>query len=160
MSTITVTIEEIRHYRIPDTDDDTIQRVLDDAISQLDVIAPGITTLDPTTLRGAAAVVRGAVVRYLETTYNLDNRTGVTSTSDTAGPWSTSSTYRDRTTIYLPSEERKLKQAAERGRRRAFAVELNARQHQQSWAERMNAGQTHDADQVSERNRRIFTRCG
>ncbi|MDN6706381.1 Gp19/Gp15/Gp42 family protein [Corynebacterium glyciniphilum] len=120
---IEITPDEIRKYGIT-ADDEQIEQIISDAIDQAELFAPGVGLVDDATSRAVAAVIRGAVVRYIETGQNAEAREGKTSVSNSAGPWSEQSSYRERTAIFLPSEERKIAEAVKRGKRRAFAVDL------------------------------------
>lgn len=120
---IVITPEEVRNYGV-DADDEMIAQVISDAIDQAELIAPGVSALDDATSRAVAAVIRGAVARYLETASNAEMLGGRSSMQDSAGPFSHQDTFRERTAIFLPSEERKIAMAVQRGKRRVFAMDL------------------------------------
>lgn len=120
---IVITPEEIRRYGV-DADDELIEQVINDAVDQAELFAPGVSAVDDATSRAVAAVIRGAVVRYIETGKNSAERGGLSSTMDVAGPFTNQAAFRERTAIFLPSEERKIAAAVARGKRRAFMVDM------------------------------------
>lgn len=120
---IVITPDEIREYGI-EADEALIQRVIADAIDQAELIAPGVNNLDEATSKAVAAVIRGAVARYIEVVTNAAERGGAASSQDTAGPFSHQDSYRERTSIFLPSEERKIANAVRVGKRKAFMVDM------------------------------------
>lgn len=114
---IEITADQIRAY--VEVTDELADQLVEDAIAQAEIIAPGISVLDGQPARSAAAVIRGAIVRYLET-----GRDGATQTQDTVGPFSQSTSYQSHTTLFLPSEERKLAKLVAQGKHKAFMVDL------------------------------------
>lgn len=120
---ITITPDELRDYGVEVTDA-MANRLIEDAIDQAEIIAPGISSAERQIARSAAAVIRGAIVRWIEQGGN----DGTTSTTEQvmAGPFSQMNVraYQNRTTTFLPSEERKLALLGNQAKRRVFAVDL------------------------------------
>lgn len=115
--------DEIREYGV-EVEDAMADRLIVDAIDQAEIIAPGISASEGQIARSAAAVIRGAIVRWIENGAN-DGATSV-SEQQTAGPFSTTNTkaFSSRTTTFLPSEERKLSLLMGRAKRLVHAVDL------------------------------------
>ncbi|MEJ6547988.1 hypothetical protein PQI66_00330 [Corynebacterium sp. USCH3] len=114
---IEITADQIRAY--VEVTDQLADQLVEDAIDQAEIVAPGISDLTGQQARSAAAVIRGAIVRYLET-----GSDGTTQTQDTLGPYSQSTSYQTHTTLFLPSEERKLAKLVEQGKHKAFMVDM------------------------------------
>lgn len=152
--TIQITPDEIRNYGV-DAEDETIEQIISDAIDQAAAIAPTVPTLTGQPAASAAAVIRGAVARYIET----GQGDGASQIQQTAGPFSQSASYQSRTTIFLPSEERKLAALESRGKHAVFGIDLAPRTTApKTIAEALNESQTQDADRICEIGAEIFRR--
>ena len=115
---IVITPDEIRNYGV-EAEDKEINQIIADAVDQAEMIAPGLSLLEGQEARSVAAVIRGAVARFLSV-----GGDGVTAEMNAAGPFTQQRSYQSRSTLFLPSEERKLIGAAQSGKRRAFAIDL------------------------------------
>ena len=153
---IQITTDSIRAYGIDaDIPDESIDQYITDAIDQAEAIAPGVTGLTGQPARSVAAVIRGAVARYA-----AQGEAGATGTMDVAGPFTQQASYQARTTMYLPSEERKLVAAVDSGSHRVTTIDLAPKRTEKSLTEELNAAFTNDAAEVCAARAASFRRGG
>ena len=115
---IEITHAELRAYGL-DITDETAELFIRDAVAMAVTIAPGLKTADQDTQDAAAGVIRGAIVRWGEA-----GAGGVASQSKTMGPFSTQESYRQRSSMFFPSEEALLKRLADSASRRVYSVDM------------------------------------
>lgn len=115
---INITPDELRAYGL-DIADETAELFIRDAIAMAVTIAPGLKTADQGTQDAAAGVIRGAIVRWAEA-----GGGGISSHMKVAGPFSTQETYRQRSSMFFPSEEALLKRLADSASRKVWAVDM------------------------------------
>lgn len=115
---INITPDELRAYGL-DISDKTAELFIRDAIAMAVTIAPGLKTADQDTQDAAAGVIRGAIVRWAES-----GSGGVASQAKTMGPFTTQESYRQRSSMFFPSEEALLKRLADSASRRVWAVDM------------------------------------
>lgn len=153
---IQITTDSIRAYGIDaDIPDESIDQYITDAIDQAEAIAPGVTGLTGQPARGVAAVIRGAVARYA-----AQGEAGATSAMDVAGPFTQQSSFQARTTMFLPSEERKLAKAVETNQHRVMSISLTEPQPIKTLTDELNAAFTNDAAEVCAARAASFRRGG
>src|SRR5699024_12627045 len=80
---------------------------------------PGLRAAGQDAQVAAAGVIRGARVRW-----GAAGAGGVASQSKTMGPFSTQESYRQRSSMFFPSEEALLKRLADSASRRVYSVDM------------------------------------
>lgn len=115
---IIITPEELATYGL-DISDEAADLYIKDAVAMAVTLAPGLKSADQETQDAAAGVIRGAIVRWVES-----GGGGLSSQSHTAGPYTVQESYRSRTSMFYPSEEALLKRLADKAGRRVFAVDM------------------------------------
>ena len=115
---IEITPAELRAYGL-DITDETAELFIRDAVAMAVTIAPGLKTADQDTQDAAAGVIRGAIVRWGEA-----GAGGISSRLQVAGPFTQQEAYRQRTSMFFPSEEALLKRLADSASRRVYSVDM------------------------------------